>query len=132
MVIYMKQVCLLTLILALASPVSAQLVGGYEVWSTWTPHDKATFAGGALSQAPKICEVIAAYQVRNIPDSTYTSLFYECMMERYSYAMDVLEIRNEIDILYKNLENRKKSLATIYRDVIIDRADKKKKQHNMQ
>lgn len=123
----MKSVFWLAILLALlSSPVFAQPIGGYEMWTSWTLLDKASFVGGALSQAPQTCDLIAHYQVRTTPGLTYTSAFYACLTRMHEESIDSPAVIKEMDRLYKMPSNRDNFLGPVYREALKNLSKKKK------
>ena len=111
----MKTVLLLAVLVGFTcSPSHAQGQKDYELWASWETPEKASFVGGALSQLPKICEIIAGYYARK-PGSNYTAIYYHCLTKEYQEAMDSIAVMKEMDRLYQNPEMRNRPLGKVYR-----------------
>ena len=113
-----RNVFLVVFTLSLYSSAVAQNVGSYQVWSSWTMIEKASFIGGVLSQSPKICDLVAKYHVRTTPGETYAPLFYACLTQIHEGSMDSPAVIKEMDRIYKIQEMQNKHLGIVYRAAV--------------
>ena len=121
----MKTILLLAVLVGFTcSPVAAQKIGSYEMWASWDIFDKACFLGGALSQLPIICDLLATHYMPEA-DLDYTSKYYKCMIAKHSVAMKTLAVRDEMDRLYTDPAFRKLHIGAVYRQAIENLTNKK-------